>query len=170
MSEDEKQVQRMQKRMDRLFNEMIPTIGWVATRQQRRWRPPTDVYETEEAVIVKVEIAGMSEQDFCVSLSNRDLTISGARRDTDCKLSYQQLEIPYGQTRSYADVARAIQRPNAVRAVGAANGSNPLAIVVPCHRVIASDGSLGGYGGGLDLKGRLLAMEQAHQPTQGNLL
>ena len=47
-------------------------------------------------MIVKVEIAGMSEQDFCVSLSNRDLTISGARRDTDCKLSYQQLEIPYG--------------------------------------------------------------------------
>lgn len=80
------------------------------------------------------------------------------------------LEIPYGQTRSYGEVARAIQRPNAVRAVGAANGSNPLAIVVPCHRVIASDGSLGGYGGGLDLKGRLLAMEQAHQPTQGNLL
>jgi len=72
--------------------------------------------------------------------------------------------IPYGETRSYADVARAIGRPLAVRAVGAANGANPLALVVPCHRVIAADGSLGGYGGGLELKARLLAMERSLSP------
>jgi O-6-methylguanine DNA methyltransferase len=69
--------------------------------------------------------------------------------------------IPYGETRSYADVARAIGRPAAVRAVGAANGANPVAIVVPCHRVIASGGGLGGYGGGKGLKARLLAMERS---------
>ncbi len=69
------------------------------------------------------------------------------------------LEIPYGETRSYQQIANVIGRPRAVRAVGAANGANPVAIVVPCHRVIASDGTLHGYGGGLDLKARLLAME-----------
>ncbi len=69
--------------------------------------------------------------------------------------------IPYGETQSYGDVARRIGRPKAVRAVGAANGSNPISIVVPCHRVIGADGSLTGYGGGLPRKKKLLALEQA---------
>ena len=69
------------------------------------------------------------------------------------------LEIPFGERRSYRDIAVAVGRPTAVRAVGAANGSNPVSLVVPCHRVINSDGKLGGYGGGLALKARLLAME-----------
>jgi len=73
----------------------------------------------------------------------------------------QLLAIPYGETRSYAEVARAAGKPAAVRATGAANGANPIALVVPCHRVIASGGRLGGYGGGLPLKRRLLAMESA---------
>jgi O-6-methylguanine DNA methyltransferase len=74
------------------------------------------------------------------------------------------LAIPYGETRSYAEVAQVVGRPAAVRAVGAANGANPIAIVVPCHRVIAADGTLGGYGGGLRLKARLLAMERSRAP------
>ncbi|MGA9353364.1 MAG: methylated-DNA--[protein]-cysteine S-methyltransferase [Terriglobales bacterium] len=72
------------------------------------------------------------------------------------------LAIPYGETRSYADIARDIGHPNAFRAVGMANNRNPVAIVVPCHRVIASSGSLCGYGGGLDLKRKLLDLEQEH--------
>lgn len=71
------------------------------------------------------------------------------------------LEIPYGETRSYAEIARAIGHPNAFRAVGMSNNRNPVAIVVPCHRVIASSGSLCGYGGGLDLKRKLLELEGA---------
>jgi O-6-methylguanine DNA methyltransferase len=67
--------------------------------------------------------------------------------------------IPYGQTRTYADIARALGRPSAVRAVGAANGANPLPLIVPCHRVVGSNGSLTGYGGGLDVKRKLLEME-----------
>jgi O-6-methylguanine DNA methyltransferase len=69
------------------------------------------------------------------------------------------LEIPYGESRSYAEVARAVGRPKAQRAVGSANNANPVSLIVPCHRVIAADGSLGGYGGGQKLKARLLAME-----------
>lgn len=67
--------------------------------------------------------------------------------------------IPYGETRSYAEIAAALGRPRAVRAVGAANGRNPLPIVIPCHRVVGSDGSLTGFGGGLDAKRLLLELE-----------
>jgi AraC family transcriptional regulator of adaptative response/methylated-DNA-[protein]-cysteine methyltransferase len=70
-------------------------------------------------------------------------------------------KIPLGETRSYADIARAVGDPNATRAVGTANGSNPVAVLVPCHRVIRSDGTLGGYAGGLDRKKKLLATEGA---------
>ncbi|HEX3322626.1 MAG TPA: methylated-DNA--[protein]-cysteine S-methyltransferase [Terriglobales bacterium] len=75
------------------------------------------------------------------------------------------LKIPYGETRSYADIARAIGHVNAFRAVGMANNRNPIAIVVPCHRVLASDGTLCGYGGGLDLKRKLLELEGALSGT-----
>ncbi|HET6793587.1 MAG TPA: methylated-DNA--[protein]-cysteine S-methyltransferase [Acidimicrobiales bacterium] len=68
-------------------------------------------------------------------------------------------EIPYGTTISYADLARAVGRPRAFRAVGQANGANPLPIVLPCHRVVASGGRIGGYGGGLTMKRRLLDLE-----------
>jgi methylated-DNA-[protein]-cysteine S-methyltransferase len=68
--------------------------------------------------------------------------------------------IPFGETRSYEDIARAIDRPRAVRAVGAANALNPIAIVVPCHRVIGKDGTLTGYAGGVERKAWLLAHER----------
>jgi methylated-DNA-[protein]-cysteine S-methyltransferase len=68
-------------------------------------------------------------------------------------------EIPYGETRSYGEQARHIGRPDRARAVGAANGANPIAIILPCHRVIGADGSLVGFGGGLETKRRLLDLE-----------
>ena len=97
---------------------------------------------------------------------------AGERRDFDLPLrpvgtEFQRTTwrtlatIPYGQTISYAELARRIDRPRAVRAVGAANGRNPLPIVLPCHRVIGSDGALTGYGGGLPLKRQLLEIERA---------
>jgi methylated-DNA-[protein]-cysteine S-methyltransferase len=69
-------------------------------------------------------------------------------------------EIPYGQTISYGELARRVGNPNASRAVGLANGSNPIPIVIPCHRVIGSNGKLTGYGGGLPIKEKLLALER----------
>ena len=72
----------------------------------------------------------------------------------------QLLRIPYGETRSYGDLAEALGNPGASRAVGLANGKNPVSIIVPCHRVVGSNGSLTGYGGGLERKQRLLDFEQ----------
>jgi methylated-DNA-[protein]-cysteine S-methyltransferase len=74
--------------------------------------------------------------------------------------------IPYGTTISYAELAKRVGNPQAVRAVGTANGANPLPIVLPCHRVVGSDGSLTGYGGGLEIKEKLLALEGALLPLE----
>jgi methylated-DNA-[protein]-cysteine S-methyltransferase len=76
------------------------------------------------------------------------------------------VQIPYGETCSYGDIAKAIGQPQGARGVGAANGANPIALIVPCHRVIGADGSLTGYGGGLPLKRALLAHEAEHRPAQ----
>jgi methylated-DNA-[protein]-cysteine S-methyltransferase len=72
------------------------------------------------------------------------------------------LAIPFGETRSYGQLAKQLGNPNATRAVGAANGRNPLSIIVPCHRVIGSSGSLTGFGGGLETKAQLLSLEQTN--------
>lgn len=72
--------------------------------------------------------------------------------------------IPYGETVSYGEEARRMGMPKAVRAVGGANHANPIAIIVPCHRVIAASGKLCGYGGGVERKAKLLALEKAHKP------
>lgn len=75
-------------------------------------------------------------------------------------------DVPYGESCSYAAIARAIGKPLATRAVGMANNRNPLAIIVPCHRVVGANGSLVGFGGGLDAKRFLLALEQRHKPFE----
>ena len=79
------------------------------------------------------------------------------------------MNIPYGETRSYGRLADAIGNRSAVRAVGAANGRNPISIIVPCHRVIGSNGTLVGYGGGLERKRFLLELEQAARPVEARL-
>jgi methylated-DNA-[protein]-cysteine S-methyltransferase len=78
-------------------------------------------------------------------------------------------QIPFGQTQSYGALAASIGKPSASRAVGAANGQNPIAIVIPCHRVIGANGSLTGYGGGLPAKRWLIAHEQQRAGAQGTL-
>jgi methylated-DNA-[protein]-cysteine S-methyltransferase len=103
-----------------------------------------------------------------------DEYFSGRRQRFELKLApagtaFQQdvwrllLEIPYGQTVSYRELAAALGRPAAARAVGAANGANPIAIVIPCHRLLGANGSLTGYAGGLQLKQALLALESSYE-------
>jgi len=93
------------------------------------------------------------EFDLPVALSGTEFQVSVLKALQD---------IPYGETVSYGEIAKRIGRPKAVRAVGAANGRNPIPIVVPCHRVIGSSGDLTGFGGGLDTKEALLRLEAEH--------
>ena len=111
-----------------------------------------------------------NEKPFAVTRQQLAEYFAGERKDFDLPLQLSGTEfqvqvleelqrIPYGETTSYGDIATRIGRPKAVRAVGAANGRNPLPIVIPCHRVIGSSGDLTGFGGGLDLKEALLRLE-----------
>ena len=97
--------------------------------------------------------------------ARRAFTVPLAPRGTPFQLQvWDELQrIPYGDTISYGELARRIGKPDAVRAVGAANGANPIAIIVPCHRVIGADGSLTGFGGGLPVKKALLALERGER-------
>jgi methylated-DNA-[protein]-cysteine S-methyltransferase len=112
-----------------------------------------------------------SEAPFSAARQQLDEYFSGKRKvfelplkpsGTPFQLSVldELRRIPYGETASYGDVAKRIGRPRAVRAVGAANGRNPLPIVIPCHRVVGSNGDLTGFGGGLDTKKTLLELEK----------
>ena len=119
--------------------------------------------------------ADWQENSHAFTAANHQLTeyFAGTRRSFDLPLDaagthFQQeawaalQQIPYGQTRTYQQQAAVIGRPAAMRAVGTANGRNPISIIVPCHRVIGANGSLTGYGGGLDAKQWLLAHEAEH--------
>jgi len=80
---------------------------------------------------------------------------------------WEQLQaIPYGETITYGELARRVGKPNGARAVGLANGRNPLPVVIPCHRVVGADGSLTGYGGGLEIKRALLELERRHRDVK----
>jgi methylated-DNA-[protein]-cysteine S-methyltransferase len=107
------------------------------------------------------EVANQVQAYFAGRLRKFRLPLDLPGTDFQHQVWRQLQEIPYGETRSYGQIAAAIGRPQAVRAVGAANGSNPAPIVVPCHRVIGAGGRLTGYGGGLPLKKRLLELEGA---------
>jgi len=96
---------------------------------------------------------------FAGKRTHFDLPLAPAGTEFQREVWAALADIPFGELRSYRDIARDINRPKAVRAVGAANGRNPLPIVVPCHRVIGSDGSLTGFAGGLSAKQALLKLE-----------
>ncbi len=113
-----------------------------------------------------------SQAPFREAIRQLKAYFDGKLRDFDLPLCPQGTEfqlkvwqalrtIPYGQTWSYGELARRIRKPAAFRAVGAANGQNPIPVIIPCHRVIGSDGSLTGFGGGLPIKRQLLALEGA---------
>ena len=102
---------------------------------------------------------GQLNEYFAGTRQEFDLPLepSGTEFQLDCWRALSQ--IPYGETRSYGEQARNLGRPDRARAVGSANGANPIAIILPCHRVIGADGSLVGFGGGLETKRRLLELE-----------
>ncbi|MBX2850305.1 MAG: methylated-DNA--[protein]-cysteine S-methyltransferase [Phycisphaeraceae bacterium] len=99
---------------------------------------------------------------FAGELERFDLPLAPSGTDFQLHVWEQLRRIPFGQTISYGELARRVGDPNASRAVGAANGRNPISIIVPCHRVIGADGSLTGFGGGIETKRHLLEHEQQH--------
>jgi len=100
------------------------------------------------------------DQYFAGDRTEFDLPLAPAGTPFQLSVWDALRRIPYGETRSYREIAEAIGRPSATRAVGAANGRNPIAVIVPCHRVIGADGSLTGFGGGIERKRLLLDLER----------
>ncbi len=94
------ELQRMYSQMHRMIRQFVPREQWNDILQHRGWRPPTDVYETDTSAVVKVEVAGVRQGDIEISFANRILTVSGIRRDPAEKLTYQQMEINYGDFRT----------------------------------------------------------------------
>jgi methylated-DNA-[protein]-cysteine S-methyltransferase len=106
------------------------------------------------------KVARQVEEYFAGRRKHFDLDLAPEGTEFQKRVWERLLEIPYGETISYGTLATRIGNPKASRAVGLANGSNPIAIVIPCHRVIGSNGTLTGYGGGLPIKEKLLSLER----------
>lgn len=121
----------------------------------RRDPEPDWIYNEEPFADVREQLA----EYFSGERKDFDLPLRIAGTEFQLSVLEALQEIPYGETRSYGAIAKQIGRPKAVRAVGAANGRNPIPIIVPCHRVIGHTGDLTGFGGGLDTKEALLRLE-----------
>ena len=131
------------------------------------YEPTHDGWEPDDTAVP--EAVDQLESYFAGELFdfNLDLNLVGTRFQRSVWAAL--LTIPYGETRSYGEIAAQIGSPGAFRAVGLANGHNPIGIIVPCHRVIGANGSLTGYGGGLDRKRALLALEKSRKPLTPTL-
>jgi len=156
-----------------LVNSPVGRLGLVASDTGLAWiqfhgAGRTEAEQAEPgrrpapaATSILEETARQLDNYFAGRLRRFDLPLSPSGTPFQREVWEALCAIPYGETRTYGEMAETIGRPKAVRAVGAANGANPIPIVVPCHRVIGADGSLTGYGGGMEIKKRLLALEGA---------
>ncbi|MFG3344549.1 methylated-DNA--[protein]-cysteine S-methyltransferase [Streptomyces sp. NPDC048018] len=129
----------------------------------QRHRPPEETFGTPDPRPF-TEAVRQLDAYFAGELTDFDLPLHLVGTEFQLRVWEQLRLIPYGETRTYGELAEALGSPGASRAVGLANGRNPVTIIVPCHRVIGSGGSLTGYGGGLDRKKRLLAFESGVTP------
>jgi methylated-DNA-[protein]-cysteine S-methyltransferase len=138
------------------------------------------LWEHDNPRRVRLSVLTEDPDNTLLGAAERQLTeyFQGERKDFDVPLAFAGtpfqvrvwqalLTIPYGETRSYGDIARQIGHPGAMRAVGAANGRNPISIMAPCHRVVGASGALVGFAGGLDAKRTLLDLEAGISPSAG---
>ncbi|WP_250463654.1 methylated-DNA--[protein]-cysteine S-methyltransferase [Microbulbifer litoralis] len=145
--------------------------GLVALSFHRGERPlPTGADWQRGASPLTDEAARQLAEYFAGERREFDLPLAPPGTDFQRRVWDALRQIPYGETRSYRQQAEALGNLKAIRAVARANGANPIAIVVPCHRVIGADGSLTGYAGGLEMKARLLTLEGARFIQQAELL
>ena len=146
-------------------DEGLAGILWAKDRHGRV-RLNIGAEDASYPVLVKTE--RQLKEYFAGTRKHFDLRLDVAGTAFQRKVWNALLTIPFGETRSYGDIARQIGHPGAMRAVGAANGRNPVSIVAPCHRVIGSTGKLTGFGGGLDVKAQLLALEGVNITDRGH--
>lgn len=139
-------------------------LKWIAYLEGKGARQPEASWQADAAPFT--EAIRQLEAYFAGQLRQFELPLAPEGTPFQLVVWKALCDIPYGTTVSYGEIARRIGRPQAARAVGAANGCNPIAIVIPCHRVIGGDGSLTGYGGELQVKQALLALERGER---GNL-
>ena len=118
----------------------------------------------DECNPILLEAERQLREYFAGSRTRFELPLDPSGTDFQRQVWRELLKIPFGETRSYVEIARRIGSPGAARAVGAANGRNPISIVAPCHRVVGASGALTGFAGGLDVKARLLALERTGRP------
>jgi len=137
------------------FGDPAPAL---AAAWARRWQPEARLMYNQPA---PAELAAQIAAYFAGDLREWSLPLDLCGTPFQLQAWQALLQIPYGATRAYSEHAAAIGHPRAVRAVGAANGANPISIVVPCHRLIGKGGALIKYGGGLEIKRRLLELEGA---------
>ncbi|EKO3416576.1 methylated-DNA--[protein]-cysteine S-methyltransferase [Vibrio fluvialis] len=121
---------------------------------------PKDLGQYNESCPILVKTINQLEEYFAGKRQHFDLPLAATGTPFQCSVWQALCTIPYGETWSYLQLAEAIGNPKAVRAVGLANGKNPLSIIVPCHRVIGKSGKLTGYAGGVERKAQLLALEK----------
>src|SRR5215213_1846519 len=138
----------------------------TAIRMEDQAHPPAGMEDWDTAPDAFPDAVDQLDAYFAGELTEFDLRLRLEGTEFQRTVWAGLCEIPYGETSSYGALAARIGRPKASRAVGLANGRNPIAIVVPCHRVIAASGSLTGYGGGLDRKQTLLDLERAQREPQ----
>lgn len=138
----------------------LVAVLWERERPNRV-RLPAPTLDLRHPILIESE--RQLKEYFAGTRTAFDLPLEPHGSEFQKKVWRALRKIPFGQTMSYLDLARTVGSAKAVRAVGAANGRNPLSIVVPCHRVVGANGSLTGFAGGLDAKAQLLALERARQ-------
>ena len=156
-----------------LFRTIPSPVGFVtvagdggavtALRMEDQAHPPAGADPWVRDDTAFDDVVEQLEEYFAGTRTEFDVTLRLVGTEFQRRVWSALLEIPYGETTSYGELARRIGQPSASRAVGFANGRNPVGIIVPCHRVIGADGSLTGYGGGIDRKRALLELERSRR-------
>ncbi|MEU6952943.1 methylated-DNA--[protein]-cysteine S-methyltransferase [Streptomyces sp. NPDC045714] len=147
---------------------LVATDGFLCAlyMTDQRHRPPQETFGVPDPEPFGETVQQLTEY-FAGDRTAFDLPLSLGGTPFQRSVWEELLKIPYGETRTYGELAEELGKPGASRAVGLANGKNPVGIIVPCHRVIGASGSLTGYGGGLDRKQRLLAFESGGTADDG---